>query len=433
MEKVLELAHKVSEEAEVYTFSSEESAVNFEANRLKGIENKQSTSISLRIIKNGKLGYAAASGQFDAAKLVDIAAETSEFGMPAHFSFPSENHFPAVQLLDPEVESLAIGEMIELGQKLIEPVQKSTEGILCDAGISRDSATVSVMNSRGCKTSYKKTGFAMGVSGTLIRDTDMLFVGEGQESCRLLRSTKAITDIVLHQLELAKNTAEVTTRTMPVIFTPNGVVSAFLPSLMSALNGKTVLLGASPLSRRIGEKVFDSGFSLFDDPTLDFAPNSRPCDDEGTTSRRTPLIENGIIRNFFYDLQTAGQAHTLSTGNGSRGRGGLISPAPGVWIVDTGKTSFDEMVQDVKEGLVIEQLMGAEQGNILGGDFSGNVLLGYKIEKGKITGRVKNTMVSGNIYQIMKDIAAIGKETKWIGGGVCTPAIYCSSLSVASK
>jgi PmbA protein len=91
------------------------------------------------------------------------------------------------------------------------------------------------------------------------------------------------------------------------------------------------------------------------------------------------------------------------------------------------------MVRDIKEGLVIEQLMGAEQGNILGGDFSGNVLLGYKIENGKLVGRVKNTIVSGNVYQLLKEIAGIGSEAKWIGGFLCTPHIYCPSLAVAAK
>jgi PmbA protein len=90
------------------------------------------------------------------------------------------------------------------------------------------------------------------------------------------------------------------------------------------------------------------------------------------------------------------------------------------------------MVSGIREGLVVEQLMGAEQGNVLGGDFSGNVLLGYKIENGQIVGRVKNTMVSGNIYQALKEIV-IGKEAKWVGGGVLTPAIYCPDLAVASK
>jgi PmbA protein len=77
--------------------------------------------------------------------------------------------------------------------------------------------------------------------------------------------------------------------------------------------------------------------------------------------------------------------------------------------------------------------MGAEQGNILGGDFSGNVLLGFKIENGKIVGRVKDTMVSGNIYQVLKEVTAIGSEAKWVGGFVLTPPIYCPRLSVASK
>ena len=91
------------------------------------------------------------------------------------------------------------------------------------------------------------------------------------------------------------------------------------------------------------------------------------------------------------------------------------------------------MVNDMKEGLVIEQLMGAGQGNILGGDFSGNVLLGYKVESGKIVGRVKDTMVSGNIYQVLKQITAIGSEAKWVGSFLNTPPLYCPSVSVASK
>ena len=91
------------------------------------------------------------------------------------------------------------------------------------------------------------------------------------------------------------------------------------------------------------------------------------------------------------------------------------------------------MVSDIEEGLVIEHLMGAEQGNILSGDFSGNVLLGYRIESGKIVGRVKDTMVSGNIYRLLKDFSAIVSDAKWVGSSIYTPSIYCPELSVASK
>jgi PmbA protein len=91
------------------------------------------------------------------------------------------------------------------------------------------------------------------------------------------------------------------------------------------------------------------------------------------------------------------------------------------------------MVRDIKEGLVVEFIIGAEQGNILNGDFSGNVLLGYKVEKGEITGRVKNTMVSGNVYQALKQIEAIGQERRWVEGFLLTPCLCCTSLSVAAK
>jgi PmbA protein len=202
---------------------------------------------------------------------------------------------------------------------------------------------------------------------------------------------------------------------------------------MTAFNGKLVLQGASPIGNKLGQPVFDEKLWLWDDPTIAYRPGSRPCDDEGVPSRRTPLIEQGTIVNFLYDLQTAALARTQSTGNGSRNRGGLPTPSPSAFIVAPGSTTLDEMVRDMKEGLVIEHLMGAEQGNILGGDFSGNVLLGYKVENGKIVGRVKDTMVSGNVYQVLKQIIAIGNEPKWVGGFLSTPHLYCPSLSVASK
>jgi len=433
MEEILELARQLAGEAEVFQVISEELPVHFEANRLKAIQRKQSTSISLRIIKDGRLGYAAASGEIEPRKLVDYALETARFGMPAQFNFPGPTQLPGIGVFDPEVEKISTAEMIDLGQALIEPVTRSTPGIVCDAAVSRDSLMVQLINSRGCRAEYRKTTFGLGVSGTLVRDTDMLFVGEGQESCRPIRDTKSIIATVLRQLELARNLATIPTRPLPVIFTPDGVLSAFIPALMSAFNGKVVLQGASPIGKRIGEKLFDAKISLYDDPTIEYAPNSRPCDDEGIASQRTPLIENGVVRNFLYDLQTAGQAGTRSTGNGSRGRGGLISPAPSAFIIPPGEASFEEMVKDVKEGLIIEQLMGAEQGNVLGGEFSGNVLLGYKIENGEITGRVKNTMVSGNVYQVLKEVIALGKTAKWVGGTLLAPHIYVPAVSVASK
>ena len=433
MEDILARAKQVAEEAEVFMVSTEETPVQFEANRLKHIQSKQSSYVALRIIKAGRIGYAISTELSDRQNLVDAATETAEFGMKAEFKLPRATLYPSIKVFDPAVESVALEEMVKLGSELIKIVSRHTPEILCDAEVHKGTISTRIINSRGGELSYRQTFFSLGIQGQLIRGTDMLFVGEGQSSCHPLSDTQAIASVVLRQLDLAKEQAPIPTKPLPVIFTPNGVASALILPLMAAFNGKVILEGASPIGQRLGEQVFDKRLSLYDDPTVAYRPQSRPADDEGTPSQRTPLIEQGRIASFIYDLQTAALAHKKSTGNGGRASGGLPSPTPSAFIIPPSDTTFEEMVSDVKEGLVIEHLMGAEQGNILSGDFSGNVLLGYRIESGKIVGRVKDTMVSGNVYQLLKDITAIGSDAKWVGSSVYTPSIYCPKLSVASK
>jgi PmbA protein len=433
MENLLAKAKKVAEEAEVFMVSSEETPVGFETNRLKHIQSKQSSSVALRIIKGGRIGYAAMTGLDGSQDLVDMAVESAQFGMPARFEFPSSVSYPRIEVFDPAVGSVSIEEMIKLGEEMVTKVTGHTPDIVCEAGVTKGVISARIINSRGGQLNYQKSVFSLGIEGTLIRGTDMLFVGDSQSSCHPLSESRAVNEVVLQQLELARNHASVSSRQLPVVFTPHGVASALIPPLTVAFNGKTVLQGASPIGDRLDESVFDEKLWLWDDPTLAYCPGSRPGDDEGVPSQRTPLIEEGTVANFFYDLQTAALAHTRSTGNGSRNRGGLPAPSPSAFVIAPGVTTFDEMVGDIEEGLVVELLMGAGQGNILGGDFSGNVLLGYKVENGKIVGRIKDTMVSGNIYQALKQINAVGSEAKWVGGFLNTPPLYCSGLSVASR
>jgi PmbA protein len=172
---------------------------------------------------------------------------------------------------------------------------------------------------------------------------------------------------------------------------------------------------------------------LWDDATIAYGVGSYPFDDEGVSGQRLPLVTNGVVTNFLYDLQTAALAGTQSTGNGQRAGGGFPRPDISSLILSGGDVSFQAMVEDMKEGLIVEQVMGAEQGNLLGGDFGGNVLLGYKVENGEILGRVKDTMIAGNVYQVLKELLGIGREARWVGGILQTPPLYCSGISVATK
>lgn len=431
MEDILALASKVAEEAEVFTVTSETTPIQFETNRLKHAQTHQSTTVALRVVRNGRMGYATSTRLDDLQDLVSMATETAEFGMKAQFGFPALSQYPQVDVFDPDTGNVPVEKMVGLGEEMIAALRDHTPELLCDARIGRGMSTVRVLNTRGGDASYQQSHFSLMVSGTLIRGTDMLFVGESESSCHPVLDTRTVIGMVRLQLERAREIATIATASLPVVFTPSGVVSALIEPLMAGFNGKTVLQGASPLGKRLGETVVDHKISLWDDPTVPFRPTSRPCDEEGVPSQRTPLFERGVIANFLYDLQTAAQAGRKSTGNAGRGRG-LPSPSPSAFVFSDGDTGFDQMVSGIKEGLVVEDLMGAGQGNVLGGDFSGNVLLGYKIENGKIVGRVKNAMVSGNVYQLLRNVAAVGSDARWVGG-VYTPSLLLPAVSVAAK
>jgi PmbA protein len=324
--------------------------------------------------------------------------------------------------------------MVEMGKGLIARIRGHTPDILCDVQVTKGTSSIKLINSKGGEGNYDKSFLGFSLEGVLVRDTDMLFVGDSESSCRPdFIGIDGLADRVIWQLEMAKRKATVSTKLLPVIFTPNGVASALLSPLMLAFNGKSVLEGASPLKDKLGEQVFDKRLSLWDDATIAYGVGSYPFDDEGVSGQCLPLVTNGLVTNFLYDLQTAALAGTQSTGNGQRAGGGSPRPDISSLILSGGDVSFQEMVEDMKEGLIVEQLMGADQGNLLGGDFGGNVLLGYKVENGEIVGRVKDTMIAGNVYQVLKELLGIGQEARWVGGILQTPPLYCSGISVATK
>ena len=140
-----------------------------------------------------------------------------------------------------------------------------------------------------------------------------------------------------------------------------------------------------------------------------------------------------MIGNFLYDLQTASQAGVESTGSAHRGLNTWPTPGANVIVLEKGKASFGEMLSDIKDGLVVERLLGAGQSNILGGDFKANLLLGYRVHNGEVVGRVKDTLISGNVYSVLGDVQELENEINGDGGGVKTPPISGAKVELATK
>ena len=433
LDEILERALKRSQEAEVFHITTRDVPAVFEGNRLKLLETRETSGVALRLIKDGRVGFASTTRLEDISQLIDDAVEVAAFGSAACMEFPSPGVYPSVAVHDPAVEEAPVEEMIHLGQSLIDGIRAGNSEVLCEGRVAKSVSTVSLLNSKGCDLTYTKGVFSVSMEGMLVRGEDMLFVGERESSCHLLQDTDMIRRSIEEQLELATTVVSPVSGSLPVIFTPHGVAGTLLGPLLAGFNGKSVLQGTSPLVGRLGEKIVDERVSIWDDPLIPYVPGSRPADDEGVPSQRHALIDHGVATTFLYDLQTACQAGTVSTGNGSRSLTSLPSPSPAVLVVSEGDVTYADMIKDVKEGIVVEGLLGAGQGNVLAGDFNANVLLGYRISNGKIIGRVKDTMISGNVYHALSNLVAVGSEARWLGGGLRTPALYCRGISVAAK
>lgn len=425
-------AKKAAEHAEVFIVNARRTPVRFEANQLKQVQTKESTTVALRIIKNGRIGFAVGNGSIPPETLVAMAVETVPFGPEADFELPVAHSYPPVDVFDAGVDDFPIEKMAELGLGLIEKLRQHTPDVLCEGNVSKHVSEISLANSRGAQVSYRRSVFSVNVEGVLVREDSLLFVGDGESSCRPITDCSQIAENTIRQLEDARVLTRLDSKTMPVVFTPIGIASTLVAPLGVAFNGKRIVDGSSPLKGRQGEKAFDVRFNLWDDATLPFQPGSCPCDDEGIPSQRTPLVEDGVVKEFLFDLQTAKQAGTKSTGSGRRG-GGLPGPGSSSLVIREGAERYEDILKQIDEGLVVEFTMGAEQGNLLSGDFAGNVLLGFAVRNGEVVGRVKDTVVSGNVYQILGNIGALSRESRWVSGFLKTPYILCPGLSVASK
>ncbi|MFN3975033.1 MAG: TldD/PmbA family protein [Dehalococcoidia bacterium] len=433
LEDILERAQRIADEAEVFAVTSTDTPVHFEANRLKGVQERHTWAVGLRIIKGGKIGLASTNRQDDPQGLVERALETLALGPEASFTLPGPQPYPDVPLYDPAVEALSAQALVDLGQEAIDHLRGRWPQVLWECRVGKAISTVTILNSKGLHATCTRSTMNLTLEGSWIQDGDMVFVWEHQASCRPIRDSREVVGSLDTQLRGAQRLVPAPQGEVPVIFTPKGVAGLLMMPLLTGLNGRTLVRKASPLEGKVGERIVDSRFTLVDDPTIPYAPGSRGFDDEGVPSQRTPLIDGGILRGFLFDLQTASLAKAKSSGSASRSVGTLPSPGSSVVVIEEGHTPVGEVLRGVPDGLMVEAVLGAGQGNVLAGDFLGNVLLGFRVEGGEVVGRVKDTMVSGNVYHALTRLIAISRERRWVGGGILTPTLLCAGVTVVAK
>ena len=430
VEQIVEKASKKGLSAQATLRTQETSKVNFENDRLKSAESSQRTEIQLRVIKDGKVGISSTTDVSDVDGVVNRALEAAEFGSPAHYELPAAQALPAVKTFDPAILTLTKPDMIRLGQGMMGMIKSYNPEILAGAAVNLIQTKIEYANTAGAQYAAEHTDFGVAAGGQLVRGTDILFAGDSMRHKQRAVDPEVIAEKAINYFRMAERIAPIESGEYPVIFTPGGLI-ALLLSLGLGLDGKNVLLGASPLADKLGQPIADPRFTLVDDPLLDYGPLTAAFDNEGIPKARLPLIEEGVLSNFVYDLDTAGRAGAKPTGHGSgRSYSNLV--------IKAGDTPYAEMLKGIRKGLLVHEFLGLGQGNPINGEFSVNLFLGYKIEDGEVVGRVKDVMLAGNALHAIQDIAAISREREWVSGDFAWfsglyPYLQVNKLSVVAK
>jgi PmbA protein len=220
---------------------------------------------------------------------------------------------------------------------------------------------------------------------------------------------------------------KIPTQKVPVIFDPF-TASGLLGHLCTAVSGSALYRGASFLLNQLGERIAPQGFTVYDDGTLPAALGSKPFDGEGLPTRRTAVVEQGILRSYLLDTYTARKLGMRSTGNAARSAGEAPSVSPTNFYLAAGPYTPEEIIASVRHGLYVIELIGFGVNQVTG-DYSRGAV-GLWIVDGELTHAVEEITIAGNLRQMFANIEMIGNDLD-LRRKVTAPTLKISDMTVA--
>lgn len=415
MKNLLKLAKQETDEAELYSIYTKIIPINFKNGKLKEIEIKEKREYALRIIRNKKIGMSFSTSLDEPNRILKEAIETAKFGKLAKFNLPNEkvaNH-NNYDNYDENLKNVEIDNVINDCINSIRYIRNNGIDTPIDYEVRLSINEINILNTNGLELNHKFSSMINHLEIILPDSCGGPYIEDYHFTYRKIEKDQL--DKLLQEYNIAKSKLEVPTKKMKVLFTPHAMYIITM-RINKAISGYSLVQHISPLENKINKKVFDEKISIYDNPTIKNYPDSRPFDDEGVKTKIIPIVEKGVFKNFIFDLATAAEYGVNSTGNGYKkgfwtsGIATPVSPNPCHLTFSTGEISLNEQINSIDEGIILDTPLGAHSGNIPKGDFSVNVGLGYYVKNGKIKGRVTNTLVSGNIYEILQNVISISKE-----------------------
>jgi PmbA protein len=419
---LIELAARRTTLADAALKTDETTTLRFAGGRLAGAATTWSQGVNLRVVAEGRMGFAGTTAD-DLPGLLETALASARNGEAASLTLPRPTpEPPRVLTHSARAATATLPDLIAIGTMVRDRL--SAERADLAIMVRRSMGSVRVANTRGVDAGYDVTLVTLSVEAARIRDGRRVVL-RGRVAGAELPSLPAIEGLVAslrQRLAWAERDAEASPGRQLVGFLPSALPVLLLP-VEHALLGKTVLQGGSPLGRRRGTKVFSELFTLRDDPLLDGRPGSRPVDDEGVPSRGVSLVRAGQVEGFIYDLETATRVGASPTGHGRRSTFAKPQPALTNVIVEPGASSFEELLGAIGDGLLVEETRGSPRGNAVGGAFAQPASVAWRVRGGEVHGLAQEVTLAGNAHDLLGRVGAVGREPLWIGSRSAPPLV----------
>lgn len=439
--KVFQKSGKIFEESEIFKVESENLKIGIFRGELDKFGFSNTTGVSLRGILNGSPGYSYTEAIDD--KSVDILLEgalssAESVETDTRLILPETGGiYSPMPALDKKLDSMATEDKIQAMLRLEEKT------------LSRDSRIQSVQecmyqefksrkvvrNSKGLDLENVDEGGFAYVSVVSRNDTDT----KTGSSFRLFRDPQEM-DIE----KMSEEAAEEALSMLGASPVASGMYSAvirynvfaeLLEAFSPIFSADNVQKGLSGLKGKLEIKIASSGVTLIDDPFHKDGFSGSSFDDEGTPTSRKMIVERGVLKSFLHNIRTAEKDMVASTGNGFRASyKSAIGVSPTNFYMEPGDLELEELMERAEGGILITMVAGIHSGlDTVSGDFSLQAQ-GYSIKMGKKENPVNGITISGNFYDLLSNVVAIGSDLRFIlpgNGHFGSPSVFVNKISIS--
>lgn len=439
-ENVIKMAlNKGATEAETYLWQAKTVTIEFEED-IKSFKVSSSLGLGLRVVINKKVAlYSITSIRKDeiekaVLKAIKIARASPEDPDWNHLNseFGKSN---AQGYYDEKIEKLDYNEIVDEIKIAINKMMDYNKRIKPTRGVvTFGTAKTLIVNNYGESGERKETGISAWLR-CKAEENGLKSTGTEGGEARMLEKIN-FEELALKAAEKAVKflrAKPIKSGEMPVIIASRVFANILGVMLSGPISAEWVQKKRSPLANKIGSQVAHEKITIIDDGLMNCGWYTRPFDDEGHPTQITPIIENGILKNYIYDTYTALKDKVKSTGNARRMYSQPPSPSPNNLILKPGTVSLEEIIEETKLGLYVVDTIGEWLSNPVSGNLNATVTHAHLIKDGEIAQQVKGIVISGDFYRILrKGIEILGKDLK-NSRNIYTPTVKIAKLTIAGK